>query len=45
MMKKYDKEKVIKILTKEEFKKINTFNIVPNLSNKVLDYNFLSFSF
>ena len=45
MMKKYDKEKVIKILTKEEANKINAFNIVPNLSDKVLDYNEKVFNF
>lgn len=45
MMKRYDKEKVIKILTKEEANKINAFNIVPNLSDKVLDYNEKVFNF
>ena len=45
MMKRYDKEKVIKILTKEAANKINAFNIVPNLSDKVLDYNEKVFNF
>lgn len=33
-----DKKKVTKILTKEEFEHINAFNIIPNLSDKVVDY-------
>ena len=45
MIKTYDKEKVKKILTSEEFNKINAFNIVPNLSDKVLDYNEKAFDF
>ena len=38
MIKTLNKEKVIKILTKEEYEYINAFNIIPNLSDKVLDY-------
>ena len=45
MIKRFDKEKVIKILTKEKSNKINAFNIVPNLSDKVLDYNEKVFNF
>ena len=45
MIKKQDKEKVIKILTSEEFNHINAFNIIPNLSDKVLDYNERNFDF
>ena len=45
MIKKQDKEKVIKILTSEEFNHMNAFNIIPNLSDKVLDYNERNFNF
>lgn len=39
MIKKLDKEKVIKVLTTEEFESMNAFNIIPNLSDKVIDFN------
>ena len=45
MIKKQDKEKVIKILTSEEFNHMNAFNIIPNLSDKVIDYNERNFNF
>ena len=38
MIRTLNKEKVIKILTEEEYQYINAFNIIPNLSDKVLDY-------
>lgn len=38
MIKTLNKEKVIKILTEEEYEHMNAFNIIPNLSDKVLDY-------
>ena len=38
MIKTLNKEKAIKILTEEEYEHMNAFNIIPNLSDKVLDY-------
>ena len=38
MIRTLNKEKVIKILTEEEYEYMNAFNIIPNLSDKVLDY-------
>ena len=38
MIKTLNKEKVIKILTEEEYEHMNAFNIIPNLSDKVLDH-------
>ena len=38
MIKTLNKEKVIKIQTEEEYEHMNAFNIIPNLSDKVLDY-------
>lgn len=37
MIKTYDKEKVINILTEDKMNISNAFNIVPNLSDKVID--------
>lgn len=37
MIKTYDKEKVINILTESKMNITNAFNIIPNLSDKVID--------
>ncbi len=45
MIRTLNKEKVIQIIKKGDFKHINAFNIVPNLSDKVVDYHVKNYNF
>ncbi len=45
MIRTLNKEKVIQIITKEDFEYINAFNIVPNLSDKIIDYHVKNYDF